>query len=179
MVPLPFRPDAELRILEERYAPEMYPVIDANRERLRLWLPWVDHTRGVGDVLVFIRSSLTQFAANQGFQAGIWWRGAFSGGVGMKPINWTDSKVEIGYWLASAAEGNGLITDACRALIRHLFDELGLNRVEIRVAAANHRSLAVARRLRAVNEGTDRDGQFLHGAPHDIHRFSILRREWQ
>ena len=37
-----------LALLEHRHAQEMIDLINANREHLRQWLPWVDATTSVG-----------------------------------------------------------------------------------------------------------------------------------
>ena len=66
--------ETELRILEERHAREVAELVDQNRTSLRKWLPWVDDSRSVEDSRAFIRSSLQQFAQNEGFQMGIWYR---------------------------------------------------------------------------------------------------------
>jgi hypothetical protein len=72
---------AELRLLEERHAEELSELTNRNRDHLRAWLPWIDHSRTVEDRRKFIIRSLKQFAENTGFQAGFgttgvwqeWW----------------------------------------------------------------------------------------------------------
>ena len=44
----------ELRPLYLRDAKALFPLVEANRERLRRWLPWVDDNRSVLDSRVFI-----------------------------------------------------------------------------------------------------------------------------
>lgn len=170
----PVRPEVELRLLEERYSLEIFARVDADREYLRAWLTWVDSTHGPDDVSAFARQGLQQFAKGLGFHAGIWEGGRFVGCVGLKPINWQDSKVELGYWLSSEHQGKGLITDSCRTVVRHLFEDLRLNRVDIRVAVGNERSAAVARRLGAEFEGVERKAARLPGRFVDMQRFAIL-----
>jgi len=87
--------------------------------------------------------------------------------------------VEIGYWLSESFQGKGLMTDAARAVVAYLFDELDLNRVEIHCAAGNVKSAAIPRRLGFTLEGTSREGQLLNGRYQDILRFSMLKREWK
>lgn len=173
------RPGVELQLLEERHAPVMFALADRERERLREWLPWVDATRTEEDLLAFIRKSLEQFAANEGFAAGIWVQGRFAGVIGTHRINWLNHKVELGYWLGSEFEGCGVMTDCCRAVVQHLFAELELNRVEIHCATGNSKSRAIPRRLGFALEGTEREAEYLNGRYVDLEVYAMLRREWK
>lgn len=173
------RSDVELRLLEERHADTIFALVDQDREYLREWLPWVDATRAVDDTLAFIHSSLQQFASNQGFAAGIWRQDRYIGGIGTHKIDWLHRKVEIGYWIGRSYQGNGIVTDACRALVAYALGELELNRVEIHCAAKNVKSCAIAERLGFKLEGTLREGYFLHGKYHDLLIFAVLKRDWK
>jgi RimJ/RimL family protein N-acetyltransferase len=82
----------------------------------------------------FIRGTLKQFAENNGFHAGIWHEGRLAGVVGYHAIDWEHRSTSLGYWLGQEFEGKGLATNACRALVDHAFEELGLNRVSIACA---------------------------------------------
>ena len=87
-------------------------------------------------------------------------------------------RVEIGYWLGREYEGRGIMTDACRAVITHLFRELELHRVEIRCAVGNLRSAAIAKRLGFTLEGTQREAQLVGGQYHDLFVYGMLRQDW-
>jgi RimJ/RimL family protein N-acetyltransferase len=61
-------------------------------------------------------------------------------------------EAELGYWIHPDARGRGLTTQAARLAVRHAFvpvedGGLGLGRVELRAAAGNPASLAIARRV--------------------------------
>jgi ribosomal-protein-serine acetyltransferase len=174
----PLRAGFELRLLEERHAAAVFAAVSREREGLREWLPWVDATLTEDDVLAFIRSSLEQFAANNGFAAGIWNHDSYIGNIGTHKIDWLNRKVEIGYWLSQSFQGRGLVTEASRTVVTHALGELDLNRVEIHCAAGNTKSAAIPRRLGFTLEGTIREGQLLNGRYHDILLFSMLKREW-
>ncbi|HVB73739.1 MAG TPA: GNAT family protein [Ktedonobacteraceae bacterium] len=170
--------DTELRIYEERHAPQVAGVVDENRAHLRQWLPWLDNSRSVEDSLGFIRGSLKQFADNEGFQTGIWYKDQFVGGIGYHSLDWPAQKVEIGYWLAESMQGKGLITKATKTLVTYAFQELKLNKVEIHCATGNVRSRAVPERLGFTQEGIIRDAEWLYDHYVDMVVYGMLAREW-
>ena len=168
-----------LKVLEVRHASVVYEAVERNREYLGRWLPWVDKTHSVDDVEAFIKMSLEQFAANQGFAAGIFRGPECIGTVGFHRVDWFNKKVEVGYWLEEASQGKGIITEGCRAALDHAFREWGLNRVEIHCAAGNDKSCAIPKKLGFQFEGVRREGQILNGTPVDINVYSLLAREWR
>src|SRR5208337_995245 len=126
-----------LQLLEERHAAEVFSLVDQERHYLREWLPWVDATQTLDDTLSFIKSSLEQFASNQGFAAGIWSDRRFAGVIGTHRLDMLNRRGEIGYWLGRSFQGQGIVTAACRAVVTHLLHERELNRVEIYCAVGN------------------------------------------
>lgn len=53
---------------------------------------------------------------------------------------------EIGYWIHSAFQGKGYVTEFVNALTRFAFEECGAIRVQILTQAENEKSIAVAKR---------------------------------
>ncbi len=169
----------ELRLIEERHADTLHALIDRNREHLRPWLSWAGGTRSAADTREFIRGTLRRFAANNGFDAGIWHRGELAGMIGVHAIDWNNRKTSIGYWLGTEFQGKGLMTAACRAVVDHVLGELGLNRVEIRCAPGNRRSRAIPERLGFVQEGTLRQAEWLHDHFGDLVVYAMLAENWK
>ena len=172
------RDNVYLQLLQERHAAEVFSLVDQEREYLREWLPWVDATETLDDTLSFIKSSLEQFASSHGFAAGIWSDGRFAGVIGTHKLDLLNRKGEIGYWLGRSAQGQGVVTAACRAVVTHLLGEMNLNRVEIHCAVGNEKSCAVATRLGFTEEGMAREAQLLHVRFRDLRRFAMLKRDW-
>ncbi|MDQ2743204.1 MAG: GNAT family N-acetyltransferase [Chloroflexota bacterium] len=170
--------ELELRLFEERHAAPLFSLTDRNREHLRVWLPWVDHTRSAGDTRAFIWQSLQQFAGNNGLNAGIWYQGELVGAIGLRFLDWNAKRTEIGYWLSQDMEGRGIMTRAVSALLDYIFGDLGLNRVEIRAATGNRRSRAVPERLGFTHEGTIRQEERLTDSYTDSAVYGILAEEW-
>jgi ribosomal-protein-serine acetyltransferase len=143
----------ELRSLRLRDARALFALVDANRDRLRTWLPWPDANRTVLDSRAYILLMRKRAQAGLGQAFGLWWKGEL---VGVAGFNWVDRANRcgaIGYWLAETAQGRGLMTAAVAALVRHGFRTLKLNRIEIRAGVRNRRSRAIPERLGFRREG--------------------------
>ncbi len=174
MFSLRVRDGLEIVLLEERHAAEILRAVEDDREYLSEWLPWADTTHTEADVVSFIRKSLEQFARHDGFHAGIRLEGRYAGGVGVHFLDWRNRKTEIGYWLRSGLQGKGIMTDVCHRLIRYLFLDLGLHRVELRCGVENRKSVGVAERLGFAREGLLRDVQRLNGHFADQYLYALL-----
>jgi ribosomal-protein-serine acetyltransferase len=167
-----------LRILREEDAPELFAVTEANRSHLRAWLPWVDVVRVEADTLSFIEATIAQREASRGPTFAILDGGAIAGIAGFRPIDRVNRIGEIGYWLAAAAQGRGIMTRCCRFLVRYAFLTLDLNRVEIAAGTLNTRSRAIPERLGFKLEGVLRARENLYGTYLDHAMYSQLRTEF-
>ncbi len=172
-------PDIVLRLVEERDAPAIFDLTERNRAYLRRWLPWVDGTRSVEDTLGFVHRSLDQVRERRGFQACIEYRGTLVGVIGFVYIDELNRRGEIGYWIAEPFQGRGIMTRACRALVRFALESLGLHRVEIRADVENRRSRAIPERLGFTQEAVLREAGWMYDHPIDLVMYSLLRREWE
>jgi ribosomal-protein-serine acetyltransferase len=178
MFSIKIRDDLELGLLEQRHAEELFALVEQNREYLREWLPWVDNSRSLADSQEFIKGSLEQFASNGSFGTGILYQGKLAGAIGFHYIDWSNRSTSIGYWLAASFQGKGLMTKACRILVDYAFNELGLNRLEIRCATENTKSRAIPQRLGFKQEGTIRQAELLYDHYVDLVVYGILASEW-
>jgi ribosomal-protein-serine acetyltransferase len=169
----------ELLLLEEQHAEEIFVLVDQDRKYLREWLPWLDNNKSIADTKEFIKNSLEQFANNDGFHVGVWFQGKLAGVIGYHKIDWVNRATSIGYWVGASYQGRGLITRACRVLVDYAFNELKLNRVEIRCAFENGKSRAIPVRLGFKEEGVIRQAQWLYDHFVDHVVYGMLESEWQ
>ena len=168
-----------LRLLEEADADEVFALIDANREHLGRWMPWVEHEHEPADVLPFIRATRKQIADNDGLQTAIVDPGGrIVGVIGFHNVDWLNRKTSIGYWLAAGAQGHGTMTEAVRALVDHAFDTWKLNRVTIQAAVENARSRAIPERLGFREEGVMREVERIGDRMLDDVVYAMLAADW-
>lgn len=179
MFTLEVNDNIRLRILETQDAPELFALVDANREHLRRWFPWVDKTKSPDDSRIFISNTLKALAEGSEIHCGIQYKDELAGMIGTLPINHNARAVEIGYWIGERFQGKGLVCKSGEVFLDHLFGKLGLNRTVIRYFTGNERSAKVAERLGFTCEGTLREAAFLYEKPVDIVCTSMLRREWE
>ena len=154
-----------------------YSAVDADRDRLREWLPWVDATDSVAVEREFLVSLEQVAAQGGGVHLTLRQDEDFAGLLGLR-LDRLHAGAEVGYWLASAHEGRGVMTRSVAAAIDLAFGPLGLHRVQLRAATGNRRSRAVAERLRMVHEGTLRGAELLARGYVDLEVYSVLASEW-
>ena len=154
--------EVALKLLDTHHADELFKLTDTCRPYLKEWLPWVDGSKNVEDVKVFIEISKKQFASNNGFQAVIWYIGSIAGVIGFHSMNWSNKSTSVGYWLGDRYQGKGVMTKACKAFVDFAFGELKCDRVEVRCAEGNSRSRAIPERLGFVQEGIIREAEWLY-----------------
>jgi ribosomal-protein-serine acetyltransferase len=169
----------ELRPLMLRDAKALFTQVEANRERLRRWLPWPDANRCVADSRAFILRMRAHARAGRGLSFGLWWRDQLVGIAGFVWIDPSNESAGLGYWLAREAEGHGLMTAAVSALLRHGFRTLKLNRIEIRAGVHNRRSRAIPKRLGFRHEGTLRQVEKLADRHVDHAVYGLMAEEWR
>lgn len=167
-----------LKSFELREAEDLLLVVDANRPYLRNWLPWLDMTRGIDEMIVYVDSTIRQLAANQGFQTAIWHNDKIVGIIGYHHLEWANRSTCIGYWLDERHQGKGIMTKSCRTLVEYAFEEWKLNRIEIHCAEGNIKSRGIPERLGFKSEGLLREAEWLYDHYVDHVVYAMLAKEW-
>ena len=86
--------------------------------------------------------------------------------VGVSGLS-VDGTGEIGYWVAAAARGQGVGTQAVAAVCRWGFAAVGYGRIDWHAAVGNEGSRRVAEKVGFIVEGVLRSRLDLHGVRHD------------
>jgi ribosomal-protein-serine acetyltransferase len=167
-----------LTFLQPDMATELYGLCQQNREYLSQWLPWVPFIQRRDDTATFIRHAIEGFARGDSLTTAIEYQGELVGVIGYNRIDQSLGKVTLGYWLAERWQGNGIIGRACRALIHHAFEEMGMEKAEISAALDNEASRAVCERLGMRQEGIVRRAERLGDRVVDHALYGLLRDEW-
>lgn len=113
---------------------------------------------------------------------GIYLKGNDNRLVGRVEIFDVDIKINmltIGYTLSKDYEGKGIATKAVAALVKYLFEEINVNRIQAFVMTENIKSSRVLLKNSFIKEGIIREGNYWNGhGVIDLELYSILKGEY-
>lgn len=87
-------------------------------------------------------------------------------------------RAEIGYHIAEAYQGRGLMSEAMNTVVRYGFEAMQLHRIEAFVGKDNEPSLRLMNRFGFVREGLLREHYFTKGVFEDSVCFSLLQSDY-
>lgn len=158
----------------------LYDEVDRNREYLRKWLPWPDKMNSVEDELKYLFDNEKKFEKGDKIEYGIYLGEVYLGNIGIFDIDEEVRKAEIGYWLSEKFGRKGYMTEAVRIVEAEFFNNLGLNRIQIKCDEENVASAGVAKKCGYTLEGTLRQDSYnaYFGRFRDTLVFSKLKAEY-
>jgi ribosomal-protein-serine acetyltransferase len=159
------------------HAFQIFQAIEQNREFLSVWLPFVEQTRTQEDTEAFIRSVLSEPAAEREDVFVIWYEEHFAGLIGFKDTDRLNEKTELGYWLIEKMTGKGIMKKTVETLSSYIFTTMQMNRIQIKCGVGNEKSAAIPKRLGFRFEGVERAGE-KHGSYFiDLEVYSLLKND--
>ena len=84
----------------------------------------------------------------------------------------------VSYWLSENEASKGYCTEALATIVSFAFEEADLHRIWLKITKENQASLAVAKKLGFIPEGTNRKCLFINGQWQDAEVFSMLENEY-
>ena len=119
-----------------------------------------------------------KFAEGDGFESGIRYKGKLVGMVGIHPVSW-GRKRQVSVTILQKMLAEGIMTRSVKAVLHYAFENLKLNKMEIRCGVENVKSRAIPERLGFKLDGILRDEEWLYDHFHDIAVYSLLASEWK
>lgn len=170
-----------LRPLRPQDARTIWEAIEASRANVTPWLPVLTGSQSLDEERARIIHQQADWARGDrlifgGFEQNT---GRFLGEAGFHRIDWRTRVFELVGWTRTDAQGRGYAAEALRVITRLAFDQLGANRVEVRIAPANIAAQRVAERLGFVMEGTLRACVLdVDGRPADRRVYALTREDY-
>lgn len=158
--------------------PMIAQAVNDSLDHLSPWMSWADHAPTPEESEQVAHNMLAQFIRREALSYRLIHRSdqRFVGMCALFNFNWDVPSGEIGYWVRSSEQGHGYVTEAVNRLTAFAFDNLYLQRIEIRCDARNVRSAAVAERAGYLLEARLRQHRMaVDGALADTLIFARLR----
>lgn len=153
----------------------------ADSDEVFAWLPY-PRPGDVGAAQAWIADALADRYADRRFPFAVRGREGemVIGSTSYWDFDAGNAHVEIGStWLRRTSWRSGANVETKLLLMRHAFEDLGLERVSFRTDIRNERSQRAIERLGAVQEGVHRhEMRRRDGSWRDSVHYSILRSEW-
>ena len=176
--PIKINTEVILCQLELNDASDIFELIDSQREYLGKWLPFVSSTKKINDTEKFVKAAVKAPEDRFEYIFTIRFQNKFVGIIGFKCTDKQNKKTEIGYWLSEKFQKRGIVTKSVEELCNFAFNELNMNRIQIKCAVENYPSKAIPKRLNFKFEGIERDGELLADNKFtDIEVYSKLKCE--
>jgi RimJ/RimL family protein N-acetyltransferase len=97
------------------------------------------------------------------------------GSVTVHSFDWHSGRAEVGFFVVPAARGRGVCTCAVQLVVAWLFDDVGLDRIEMTTTPDNPAVPAIAARLGFAREGVMRSRNLERGERVDVVMFGLVR----
>jgi ribosomal-protein-serine acetyltransferase len=153
----------------------LHRALEQDRAHIGRWLPFAEQTSEA--TVAHVRRTVRALEAGAGLGMVLIERGRLIGAVSFVEPSREHGSTQIGYWLASDAQGRGIMTRAVGAMVKEAFGPWGFRRVEIRVAADNARSRGIPERLGFRQEGILRSAHTVAGDSHDEVVYGLLAED--
>lgn len=169
-----------LRLLEVSDAQSIYEMYLSEAEHFNAWLPLQingDFEPPTAEILV--EKQLEKYVESSAIPLVIDLSGRIIGEVDLHHIDWRNSSAELGYSISKRFQGQGLAARSVMFLTGYAFERLELNRLQIRCAVDNSRSVQLAENMGFLKEGILKEAEFLNGRFLDHYVFRLLASEWK
>lgn len=166
----------EIRPFLDTDIPAFVEAVRESASSAGLWLPWCEEDYTERQAQAWFAQCAESLSQGRAYDLGIFSAEAneLYGGIAINQINPKHQLGVIGYWVRQSRRRQGVATAAVRAIAAFGFDTLGLTRLEIVTAEANHASRGVADKAGAVYEGIARNRLVIRAHALDAAMYSLV-----
>ena len=172
-------PILSLRLRQLSDASNFFRLVSQNKQHLSPWHSWVTEDLNEETFSVSIASYHSLYLKGLLLPLSICYNGLLVGAISLHDIDWQHSKASIGYWIARIYEGRSIVSGSVRLLVAFAFEELNLNKLLIRSAPLNVRSITLAKKVGFRHEGTLREDVRFNTSFATLEQYSFLRKEYE
>ncbi len=168
----------KLKPIQENHVHAAFRLIEDNRTYLVQNVTRFHTLETIEDTLFMIQDAIGRYTRREGLLAGIWHQEQLVGMVGHHSLDRPNRTVQLQVWVGQDNQRRGFGTRAMRAIIKYSFQDMSLNRLEMRFRDDNAAGHRLAQKLGFVHECTLRQGLILDGHPTDTALYGLLLHDW-
>ena len=160
---IPVSDTLKLCAIDERFVSELYQLVVKNRAWLQQSLNWPQYVASEEDSLKNAQSNIMLHQRGYAKMFLIVQQETLVGVLSFNAIEPLNKTAYIGYWLDEGHQGQGILSRALEAFIRHYAGRGEIRRFVIKCRVDNAASNQVARRNGFLLEGCLKEAEFLNG----------------
>lgn len=102
------------------------------------------------------------------------------GMVALTNIDWVVRSAVLHIMIGNSDNRNrGIGTFAVSEILKHAFDDMNLNRVELEVLSSNSRAIHLYEKIGFVKEGIKKEAAYKNGFYADVLFMGLLKKQWE
>lgn len=150
----------------------IFDTISSQKEYLGEFLSFISRINTELDIVDFINNTYNEYVFC------IYYKDNFAGLIGFSNTDINNKSTEIGYWISEKFQRKGIVINSVDILCDFAFFDLEINRIQIKCASLNHRSINIPKSLSFKFEGIQRDGECFGNSKYlDLMVYSKLKFE--
>lgn len=172
-------PGVHLSPVTQADAAALASLISDNLPHLSAFLPQLASLAHVSAASEHLEGAICAAADGSCYEWHIFSDDVLCGAIRINNVELSHRKAAVAYYIGGNYQGKGLATTAVRAVIDWAFEQLALNRIELRCASDNLASQSLAKRLGFTWEGMLRQAELLNGEFADHFVYGLLKEEFK
>jgi len=172
----------ELRRYGSQDAAGVMELVRQNREQLTREFPQIAGLQNIEEAKSLVKEKLEQWETGKTFCYGIWRKEGREqiGQIQVKNIAWEIPAAELGYFIGAAWQRHGYASESVLGILRLAFQEMGFQRIFVRILPSNPQSFALAKKLGFQEEGLHRKAfRCGYGQLHDVQYLSLTMEDFR
>jgi ribosomal-protein-serine acetyltransferase len=166
--------DITLRPFRIEDSAQLYEAVRKSLKELKPWMSWATEDYAELTARQYITVTRARWEERTLFAFAITRGPEIVGGCTLSSIHPVYRYCNVGYWVRTSCQGQGIAGRAAKLAARFGFESIGLIRAEIVVAVGNQASMRVAEKIGAHYEGRLLNRMVVGKSVYDAHMYSLL-----
>ena len=150
----------QLLYISDSHSEGLYEIVSIERERLAMWLPWVEEMKSIENERAFIKLTI---CVNQ----------TPVGMIDIHNIDLQKHQAEIGYWISEKYENQGFVKQGLKQLIKIIPSKFKIDKLLIYIDVENVKSKFIPISLGFKKESEISQFEFYNGSYHDFEIYGL------